>query len=235
MRTRRRRPAPGVPQCATWRALDPIDDKLSRCLTAAVGESSPGLVEADCKTAVVEGSRFAVLDVVEIGDGPVLAEQGLSGQRGVVTEIRRYDDGHYAYGVGAFEDGSDVGGLYPEECLTATGERASPDLFRIPGPFQTREVVQIAEDCEVREAAGRRAVLTDAYSEDPDTGELRLCVWIDELGTVVTIAPKELQSTGQRESPKPRGRVAHSTAVGTDGEIHGTSSFVIVDEIDHYV
>jgi hypothetical protein len=139
------------------------------------------------------------------------------------------------YGVGAFEADSEVGGLYPEEWLLAAGERASPDLFALPGPFEARDVVQIAADCAVREAAGRRAVLTDAYTEDPETGELLLCVRIENLGTELTIAPAQLSGTGERLPPRPRGRVAHSTAVGTDGEIHGTSSFVIVDEIDQYL
>ena len=179
--------------------------------------------------------KFAVLDVVAIGDHAAPVEQGLSGRRAVITQIRRYDEGRYVYGVGGFEDDSEVGGLYPEEWLRATGERASPDLFAVPGPFDVRDVVQIAADSEVREAAGRRAVLTDAYTEDPETGELLLCVWIDELGEVFTIAPAELSRTGERRPPRPRGRVAHSTAVGAAGEIIGASSFVIVDEIDQYL
>jgi hypothetical protein len=183
----------------------------------------------------VDEPRFAVLDVVEIADEAFLAEQGLSGRRAVVTSIRRYDDGHYKYSVGGFDHDPEVGGIYPEECLLPTGERASAELFWIPGPFRARDVVQVAEDYEFGDAAGRRAVLTDAYSEDPETGEVLLCVCIEEVGEAFMVAPGQLSSTGERMPPEPRGRVAHSTAVSTDGEIRGSSSFVIIDEIDHYL
>jgi hypothetical protein len=189
----------------------------------------------ECETVVVDEPRFAVLDVVEIADDPILAEQGLSGRRAVVTRIRRDDDGRYTYSVGGLDDDSEVGGLYPEECLLPTGERASAELFWLPGPFRTRDVVRVAGDYEFGAAAGRRAVLTDGYSEDPETGEVLLCVWIEEVGEAFTVAPGQLSPTGERLPPRPRGRVAHSTAVSTDGEIRGTFSFVIVDEIDQHL
>lgn len=145
------------------------------------------------------------------------------------------DEPRFAVLDGGFEHNSQVGGIYPEACLLPTGERASAELFWLPGPFRARDVVQVAADCEFRDAAGRTAVLTDAYSEDPETGEVLLCVWIEELGETFMIAPGQLSATGARVPPERRGRVARSTAVSTDGEIRGTSTFVIIDEVHRYL
>ena len=73
-----------------------------------------------------------------------------------------------------------VGGLYDEEALEATGERASIDLFRLSGPFAIREVVQIAGDYPEREIAGRSGVIDGSFVED-EVGLLH-GVWIEELG-----------------------------------------------------
>ena len=102
---------------------------------------------------------LAVLDVVEVLP---------SGGRGVVTEVRRYPDGRFVYFVAVLDDDDAISGLYDEEDLAATGERAPLSAFELPGPLRVRDVVRIADDCDQPEIAGRTGVID--YAEPPDAG-----------------------------------------------------------------
>ena len=83
------------------------------------------------------GPHVRVLDVVRIGDHPALAEQGLGGRHGAITEIRRYTDGRVRYSVGGLgHEDLDIAGLYDEENLLPTLERADAGIYRLPGPFR---------------------------------------------------------------------------------------------------
>jgi hypothetical protein len=180
--------------------------------------------------------RFAVLDVVEIGGDPALAEQGLSGRRGAIVQIRRYPDGLIRYSVGSLTDEDDgVGGLYDEEDLRDVGERVSIDRFRIPGPFREREIVVISEDCDEPKIAGRRGeILGGAYSHT-DSGDLELDVWVEELGEVFVVDSRSLVATGERRPLPAAGRTARSTRVSEDGDILGSTGYVNVDDIERYL
>lgn len=179
--------------------------------------------------------RFKVLDIVEIGNDPVLAAPGLSGRQAVVTQIRLYADGDVRYSVGSHTDDDEVGGLYDEEDLHAVGERASIDRFRVPGPFRERELVVISADCDEPEIAGRRGEITSGYWAVDKHEELHLGVWVKELGLLYDVEARFLTATGERLPPPAAGRPAKSTRVSEDGDVLGTTGYVIIDDIERYL
>jgi hypothetical protein len=181
------------------------------------------------------GPRHAVLDVVQIADHPILAEQGLPGQLGVVLTIRRYPEGHYRYSVGSAIDDEDdeVPGIYDEEHLLPTGQRSDASRFGPPAPFRLRDVVQISDQCEDEEGRGHTGVIDGAYA--PDSSGAAVGVWIETLGESVIVDVGHLTQTGERLPPPPLNREATSTQVSTDGQVIGHSSYVIVDDIDQYL
>jgi hypothetical protein len=181
------------------------------------------------------GPRFRVLDVVEIGYHPTLARQGLVGVRGAIMEIRQHADGRVRYAVGGLRDAtSEVGGLYEEEDLQATGVRADAETYQLPGPFQVRDVVRISAACDQAEIAGRTGVVDGGYTGSNEIGHV-LGVWIEELGEGFMVEPAFLSASGTRLPPPERGRVAHSTRVSEHGEVIGHTSYIIVDELEQYL
>jgi hypothetical protein len=177
--------------------------------------------------------RFHVLDIVEIGDHPTLAKDGLVGLRGAVTQVRRYPGGRFQYGLGDVDHGVEVGGLYDEENLLPTGQRATIDLFRLPGPFRVRDVVTISDTCDQAEIAGKTGVVE--YCDWSDDGESGPAIWVEELQLVFQVEPRFLSPTGERLSPPPLGRTATSTRVDVSGHVLGQVKYVIEDEIEHYL
>jgi hypothetical protein len=169
--------------------------------------------------------------VVEIRDTIELRELGLAGQRGSIAVIRRYEDGRHRYSLGSEDD--EVGGLYDEDDLRPTGEQADISLYRVPGPFREREVVTISSDYPDSEIAGREAVIDGSYMDDEE--ELLLGVWLDELSQAFVVPPGALTSTGRRRPPEPLGRSSTSSRVSPEGEVVGTETYVIVDEINQYL
>ncbi len=174
---------------------------------------------------------FSVLDVVEIADTALFKELGLTGRRGSVATIRRFDDGRYQYSIGSEDEG--VGGLYWEDALQPTGEQADISMYRLTGPFQERDVVRISSEYPDPDIAGREAVIDGSYADDEE--ELLLGVWIEELRQGYGVPPGSMMSTGERRRPEPLGRSSTSSRVSPNGEVLGTETYVIVDEISQYL
>jgi hypothetical protein len=191
------------------------------------------------RPAVVDGDNvamnepcFAALDVVELAEHSLGAGVGAAGDHGIITEIRRYNDGRYVYSVGSFEDDAEFAGLYPEESLRPTGQKAPIETFRMPRPFMHREIVRISNDYEYPDGAGRTGVL-DWWTEAPANGEVVLLVWVEDVGELFVVPPPQCTGTGQQRPHKPRGRVSRNAIKGADGE--PIDWFVVVDEIDQYL
>jgi hypothetical protein len=182
-----------------------------------------------CKTNWVSEPRFRVLEVVEISD-PALTE--LVGKQGAVTQVREYGDGRFRYGLGGLDEDSAVGGLYDEAVLRATGQSASVDLFRVPGPFAERELVRVSAEAGIEAVTGLVGEIDGSYQ---DSTELALGVWFAELGEAFVIAPRYLESTGERRPAAEPGRTASSTRVDVSGEVVGGDEYKIVDEIGRYL
>lgn len=174
---------------------------------------------------------FRILDIVQIGDPPVLVKAGLSGQRGTVTQIREHPGPRFRYCVRSLVDDDEaVPGLYEEEDLLPTGERASTDLFALPGGFRIREIVQVSATCDNAEVAGRLGVVDGGY-----TGEGGLGIWIEEIGETVVVQPRFLTATGDRMPAPSIRRHARSTQVSVDGQVTGHSSYTVVDDVERYL
>jgi hypothetical protein len=164
---------------------------------------------------------------VQIGDRPRLAAAGLTGQRGAITQIREHPGTRFRYSVRSLVDDDDeIGGLYSEEDLLPTGERASPARFALPGGFRIREIVQVSATYEDPEIAGRTGVLDGTH-----TGEGGIGVRIEELDESIIVHPRFLTPTGDRLPAPHVGRAASSTQLSVHGQIRGQASYVIVDEI----
>jgi hypothetical protein len=175
--------------------------------------------------------RFEILDIVETRNDPRLAEAGLNGTRGVVSEIREYPGPRLRYMVrNTDEDGDVVSAIFEEEDLLRTGVRASADIFGLPGGFREREIVRVSETYADPELAGRTGVVEGGYNGDGDLG-----VWIEELGESVSVPPQFLTPTGDRLPAQEAGRTVVSTRVGVDGEIKGHTTFIMVDEVSRYL
>jgi hypothetical protein len=173
---------------------------------------------------------FRVLELVEICD-PQLP--GRVGKRGAVTQVRDYGDGRFRYGLGAVDDDLEVGGLYDEDSLRPTGQSASPDVFRVPGPFASRELVRVSAGAGIDEISGRVGAIDGSYRED--SGELVLGVWFSELRELFTVAARYLESTGERLPPPESGRPASSARVDGRGAVLGHDYYVVLDEVARYL
>ena len=205
--------------------------------TGVCDVGSPRTADSNgCETLRMAEARFKVLDVVEIGDAPEFVAQGLTGQRGVVTQVRAYVDGRIQYGLGAGDGEADgVGGLFDEAHLNPTGERSTAEVFQVPGPFKVREIVTVLPGCRVAQLANRTAVVDGSYVDPDEDGELSLGIWIEELAEVFVVKPRFLVATGQRLPIPPAARQTTSTQVDPSGGVLGTTAYVIVDEIDRYL
>jgi hypothetical protein len=187
-----------------------------------------------CQTGGMAEPRFKILDIVRAGDHPALVRAGLAGRRGCVTQIREYPGHQFRYSVcgldrGGDDDDDDVAGIYDEEHLEGTGERASADLFALPGGLRFREVVQIPADCDQPAAAGRTGVVAGHAGED------NLAVWFEELGEVIIVPLRFARPTGERLPPPEPGRPGESAQVSVTGQITGHASYLVVDEIGRYL
>ena len=192
--------------------------------------------------------RFLVLDIVRLAQHPNLVADGSAGRLGVVICIRGYDDGSFRYVVSNTEDtdDADVAGIYYEEMLTATGERCAPEMFALPAGFQVRDVAIVAIDCprsrqgrwlgraRRHDFAGRTVVIRGNDYVDRH-GRVVLGVWCEELGEYDSVPVTFLTRTGQRLPPRPLGERMESTRVSQEGKVLGTSSYRLIDDLDHYL
>jgi len=95
-----------------------------------------------------EGSPLRALDWVVIADTPEMSSIGEARRRGVVTEVRRYPDGSYRYGVGFFEDG-EMGGLYASEHLQPLKEAMTPVEAIVDSTPKSFVSTKVSEDGSV--------------------------------------------------------------------------------------
>jgi hypothetical protein len=192
--------------------------------------------------------RFLVLDIVRLAQHPNLVADGSAGKLGVVTCIRAYDDGSFRYVVSNTDDtdDSDVAGIYYEEMLAATGERCAPEMFALPAGFQVRDVAMVAIDCP-RSPQGRwlgrarrhhfagRTVVIRGNDYVDRHGRVVLGVWCEELAEYDLVPVSFLTRTGERLPPRPLGERTESTRVSQEGKVLGTSSYRLIDDLDHYL
>jgi hypothetical protein len=168
--------------------------------------------------------RFRVLDIVEVDDG--------SGWRGVVTQVRRDPDGQVRYSIRQLTGDPDyLAGIYPDQQVTATGERAPIAMFALPGGLREGDVVEVAAGCGDDECAGKTAVVDGSSSADGAVG-----VWIEDLGEGAAFRPEFLIRTGRRH-PRPafEPHEVWYTSVSVTGAITGGSHYVLLDNLDNYL
>jgi hypothetical protein len=181
-------------------------------------------------------SRFSVLDIVLVPEHPRPVGDRSVGRRGLVTGIRGYDIGSVRYEVASMDDANvdDVAGIYDEDTLLPTGERGAVELFELPAGFRVREIATVSVDCPDADFSGRRVEISAGHDDDK-TGTAVLGVWCEELGEGAYLPASYLTRTGGRLPPGARGRRVESAEVSRDGELLGSSSYVMLDEIDQYL
>jgi hypothetical protein len=179
---------------------------------------------------------FQVLDTVEIAPLGPFVTSGLAGKRGTVLSVRRYPSGAHRYAIGCVpgERDYDVPGIYSEEYLRPTGQRAEAEAYGPVPPFRLRDVVRISDDCDIEEARGHSGHIDSAYDHEPDESPT-LGVWVDDLDELCAIDVRYLTRTGERLPPPPRESSGMSKLVSTAGEVTGHTDFVIVDDIEQYL
>jgi len=167
-------------------------------------------------------STFSVRERVSIASG---SNAGLTG---FVTEVRRYPDGFFRYGVGSWDgDSPDVSGIYDEAQLISIGELIPRDEFRLPRGLRPGDVVEILPP---HEQAGDLMVVDDslAYLDDEDN------VWI----TIVdrdfeewdSIEIRHVKRTGKSvKIQDPRGPVYEGNADGVT--VGNVLAFDVLDDI----
>jgi len=171
--------------------------------------------------------RFHVFDVVM----PTDRAPGASGKM-VVCQVRLHGDGTYSYVVGNVDSRGDEdgGGLYKQDDLRALGSRVDETLYRMPGPFDYRDVVLISAYHEDQTIRGKRGVVEGWYDESEEN-PATVGVWIEEVGEFWVIEPKDLVATGEK-APRPQpGQPMKSTKVGVDGSVLGTEEYVVIDDL----
>jgi hypothetical protein len=180
---------------------------------------------------------FQVLDIVEIAPLGPFVTSGLAGRRGAVLSVRRYPSGSHRYSVGCLPgepDYDEVPGIYSEEYLRPTGQRAEAEPYGPVPPFRLRDVVRISDDCDIEEARGHSGHISAAFDHEPNESPT-VGVWVDDLDEECPIDVRHLTRTGERLPAPPRERPGMSTRVSTEGEITGHSEFTVVDDIEHYL
>src|SRR5207249_2115555 len=134
-------------------------------LVQAPKSHNPGMLEP----------RFALLDIVTISSG----DDSERGRQGVVTQVRRYPDGTHKYTLGWMSD-DEMGGLYPEEWLEATGKRSTLEELASTRKFKSREVVRIGPNGPI-EIRGKLGHVEDGRLSPSDD---QYAVWVDETNEI---------------------------------------------------
>jgi hypothetical protein len=192
--------------------------------------------------------RFLVLDIVRLAQHPNLVADDSANRLGVVVCIRGYEDRSFRYVVSNTEDtdDADVAGIYYEEMLTATGKRCAREVFALPAGFQVRDVAMVSIDCP-RSRQGRwlgrarrhhfagRTVETSGNHSVDRHGRVVLGVWCEELNEYDSVPVAFLTRTGERLPPRPLGQRMESTRVSQEGTVLGTTSYWLIDDLDHYL
>lgn len=97
------------------------------------------------------GGRFHVLDRVRVQGDPEL-----EGKVGVITQVRRYGNGEFRYGV-ALEEGR----IMDERNLSPTGEREPLETYLPPGRLFPQDEVEFQ-----KEGRAVRGVVADWWEDE---------------------------------------------------------------------
>jgi len=177
------------------------------------------------------GPKFAVLEMVA---SRLLAEHG---GLGVVREVRRYEDGSYRYGIAPLDpENIEVGGIYGESQLAATGQKVTLDHFW-SGAIRIRDVVRIADTHPKSKLRGRYAEVIDEVTPDGRYTVLFRSIRKNRVRTRCRdVSARHLEPTGDRMPPEPVPRP--SITVTHDGDhlnLRPWHEYDILDEIDQYL
>lgn len=172
--------------------------------------------------------RFRVFDVVDGLHRPTDAPG-----RMVVGEVRLYADGTYKYGVSNVDAEDDGwGGLYPESYLTGTGGHVDVDLYKMPGPFEHRDIVVVSATHEDPDLRGQTGVVEGcSVGVGPET----IAVWFADIERADVVKPEDLIATGEKVPRSSPGTLTTSQKVSTDGSLLGTEEYVLVDDLRFYL
>lgn len=180
---------------------------------------------------VVSSPKFAVLDVVV---SRIPAEHdGL----GIVSAVQRYEDGSYRYGVAPLApENVEIGGIYGEYQLGATGQRATIDHFW-SGSIRIRDVVRVADTHPKQKLRGRYAEVIEEVIPDGRYTVLFRRIGKNRVRTRCRdISARHLERTGDRMPPEPVPRP--SITVTHDGDhlnLRPWHEYDILDEVDQYL
>ena len=169
--------------------------------------------------------RFAILDIVSVVGGYARGQ----GRRGVVMQVRRYPDGRHLYSIGWMSDG-ETGGLYPEEWLAVTGQRSRLEDHRGPSALKIREVVRIGPNA----AEPIRGKLGHIDAGPASASDDQYAVWVDDIGEEWMVSERDLEPTGQR-LPAPQPGPASSLRVSESGDLIGSESYIVLDELEWHL
>ena len=178
------------------------------------------------------GPKFRVLEKVAFGSAPYFVDAGLVGRVGMVVSIRRYSDSTYTYALGSLDD-EEVGGLFDEADLVSTGTFGTAEGFGPTGPFRVREIVEVDPAYSADPIGGMRGVVDNLEADFDDNRVTSIS--IEGLDEEFHIPNEFLRATGERLPAVPLGVAFGSSAVTEDGHLIGTRTFVLIDDIDHYL
>jgi hypothetical protein len=92
----------------------------------------------------------------------------------------------------------------------------------------------VSIDCPDTDLAGRAVEITDGRVDEL-LGAPVLGVWCAELGEAADLAIAFLTPIGERLPLRPLGERMQSAQVSGQGEVLGTSSYLLIDDLDHHL
>jgi len=159
-------------------------------------------------------THFHVLDRVLVTDG-----LGLSGQVGVVTQVRRYSEGdtYFRYSVNL----GDEGVILDHANLQPTNQREPIETYLPPGNLYPWDEVEVRDEGSVR-----HGVIDGWAFQD---GRVKYAVWLPSVGEVEICSEDALVKTGR--SQMRRSGPANSERVSESGQLEGADQYEIVEDI----
>lgn len=159
-------------------------------------------------------SHFHVLDRVLVTDA-----QELSGQVGVVTQVRRYSDGAIRHRYSVNLGGEGV--ILDHANLQPTNQREPIDAYLPPANLYPWDEVEIRDGDNVR-----NGIVDGWYFQDQI---LKYLVWFPEAGESEVCGTENLVRTGR--SKKRRSGPTTSMRVAESGQELGSDQYEILEDI----